>query len=418
MVLKRVKAGKSGLILVIGGGAAGMMAAIQAKKQGAAVTVLERGERVGRKLSQTGNGRCNLTNTGAAPCHYHGDGAEVFCRDALTTFSPACVMEEFSSLGLLMHEEYGGRVYPYCNRADSVVDILRFTLDALDIPVKIQCTVTGIRRGKGDFSVLYTQGEHHGILHADRVILACGGHAAPKLGGTDLGLKLAAGLGHTVRPCHAALVQLVTADRDAKALKGVRADGVVQLKAGGTLRQASGEIQFTEYGLSGPAVFDIARAASAMAPVEIGIDLLPQVDEDALAGMLGRRCKALGNLTVNDLFTGILQNRLGRVCAQRAGLNLTMPLTKVTDAMLKACAHTAKDMKFTVTGDMGLEHAQVTAGGLCLHEFNPVTMESLRMPGLYACGELLDIDGDCGGYNLQWAWASGMAAGMAAGGKA
>jgi predicted Rossmann fold flavoprotein len=399
-------------VLIVGAGASGMTAALAASENPACrVILLERQVRVGRKLLATGNGRCNLTNLAAAPADYHGEDAS-FCAPALRAFGPEAARAYFRSLGLLTVAEPSGRVYPLSDQANSVVDVLRFALQRPNVELRAGCEVRCVWRRRDGFLLKTTLGDAEG----ERLIVAAGGAAGEKLGGTRAGYDMLVSLGHTCTPLRPSLVQLAVAGGATRALKGVRADGTVEVvSAGRVLARSEGEIQFTESGLSGPAVFEISRAASsADGPVTLRLDLLRSVAEDELLALLRARREGFPALTAENLLTGILHNRLGRVLAQSAGLSLSAPLSSLGDGELARAAGTVKRFELAFDYALGFESAQVTAGGVRTAEFDPETMASRLVPGLYACGEVLDVDGDCGGFNLQWAWSSGRAAGRAA----
>ena len=397
-------------VAVIGGGAAGKIAAIEAASCGACVHLFERQARVGKKLSVTGNGRCNLTNLGASPERYHGADRN-FVKPALGRFGVAETLRRFREMGLLTVSEPDGRVYPLSDTAGSVVDVLRFSLDAAGVTVHLASEVRSIRRTAGGFQIFDGETE----LTAEKLILACGGAAGEKIGGTSLGYRLLESLGHSVTPLRPALVQLRTGDTFCRSLKGIRADaGVIVLRGGKTVAETVGEVQFVEYGLSGPAVFEVSRAALEAKGTSVELDLLQEYDETEILQLLRERVRTRSRLTGDDLFTGTVQNRLGRILMKYAGCSGTAPVSTLSDAELRKLAHAAKHFRFDVTGDMGLPNAQVTAGGAKTSDFSPETLESRRCPGLYACGEVLDVDGDCGGFNLQWAWSSGALAGRSA----
>ncbi len=397
-------------VAVIGGGASGMMAALSAAEQGAETVLLERQARLGRKLAATGNGRCNLTNRYAAVSHYHGE-APSFCAAALEAMGVETTLRRFLDMGLLTTEEGDGRVYPLSDHANSVVDVLRFSLDAAGIEVRCGSVVERLEKADKGFSLLLG-GE---TFHADRVIAACGGRAGGKLGGVPDGYRLLESLGHHCTKLHPALVQLKTEGNLTRGLKGVRTQALVQvLRDGGIAAEERGEVQFTEYGLSGPAVFSVSREAVRKGESTVALDLFPELSTEELHGLLLHRVETRPKLCMEDLFTGMLQNRLGRVLVSAAGISGTLPLSEAVGLLWKLAGQ-AKRFAFHVVGDLGFDQAQVTAGGIRTSEFDPRTMESLVRPGLYACGEVLDIDGDCGGYNLQWAWSSGWVAGMNAG---
>lgn len=396
-------------IIVIGGGASGIMAALTAAEYSEnRVTLLERQQRIGRKLLSTGNGRCNLTNTGARAENYHGEDPR-FALPALEKFPPEAALDFFHKLGLLTVTEAGGRVYPLSNSANSVLDVLRFALERRGVILRTACPVLELRREGRGFAVLTEEG----TLHADCVIAACGGAAGEKLGGVMDGYKLLKPLGHKRTALFPALVQLVTEPEYPRSLKGVRADGRIWLTGGdAVLSESAGEIQFTDNGVSGPAAFDISRAASSCgAGAQVHMDFMRSYTADETAALLRRRREDLPELAASELFTGMLHNRLGRMLAKYAALDLNSPIGALSDKALAKAARCCKDFSLALKGTEGFAAAQVTAGGIRTDGFDPETLESLYIPGLFVCGELLDIDGDCGGFNLQWAWASGRLAG-------
>ena len=395
-------------VIVIGGGASGILAALTAAEDPAnRVLLLERQQRIGRKLLATGNGRCNLTNIGPLPGHYHGENPD-FAAPALERFGPMAVLSFFRDLGLLTTAEEGGRVYPLSNSANSVLDVLRFALDKAGVEQRCSCTVRNLRREKQGFTV-ETETER---LYADKLILACGGAAGAKLGGVMDGYQLAKALGHKRTGLYPALVQLLTEPDYPRALKGVRVQCSLRLKRKAfLLAKAAGELQFTETGVSGPAVFDLSRAAATGGEgLVLHIALLPQSGGELRALLQARRARYPA-LPAGEILTGMLHNRLGRMVVKYAGLNGATPLSSLSDGDLEKLADACADFCLPVTGTEGFDNAQVTAGGLRSSDFDPRTLESRLVSGLFACGELLDIDGDCGGYNLQWAWASGRLAG-------
>lgn len=397
-------------VAVIGGGAAGLMAALTAAQNGNRVFLLERQARVGRKLLATGNGRCNLSNASDPEGRYHGEGSD-FPLTALKGFDYTETIAFFRSLGLVTTVERDGRVYPFSDQAGSVVDVLRLSCDAAGVVTRTDFNVIRITPKSGGGFEAASDDE---VLTADRVIVCCGGLAGGKLGGTKSGIELLKALGHSCTKLYPALVQLKTDNSLVRALKGVRADSAIELrKAGEALARSAGEVQFTDYGLSGPAVFEISRAASTGGEgLAVHLDLLRFMSQEETEEMLHERQRSMPEQTTENLLTGILHNRLGRTVLKSAELPLTLPLSSLTGGDLRRIASAAKDFVCPVTGVLGFEGAQVTAGGVRTAEFSPDTMESRLVPGLYAAGEVLDVDGDCGGYNLQWAWSSGRLAGM------
>lgn len=395
-------------VLIIGAGASGMMAALTAAEDPHnQVTLLERQNRVGRKLLATGNGRCNLTNIHASAQHYHGNDPS-FVRMALERFSVEDTLSFFRELGLLTVTEESGKVYPFSDQANSVVDVLRFALEQRKVDLRCGCEVTAIgKKARG-----YTVKTAEESFYCDKLILACGGSAGSKLGGTDWGYKLLRSMGHSMTDLRPSLVQIKTDTIVTKSLKGVRADAGITLKRNGQIVvRNTGEVQFTDFGISGPAIFELSREVSQKGDQLLLLDLMRPWEEEAVLAMLLQRRERCPALAAEELLTGMLQNRLGKIVLKLSNVELPQTVSAFDEDALHRIARTIKYFPMTVTGVMGLELAQVTAGGILTAEFRADTLESRLCPGLFATGEVLDIDGDCGGYNLQWAWSSGRLAG-------
>lgn len=395
---------------VIGAGASGMTAALTAVRLGHEVTLYERQARVGRKLMATGNGRCNLTNTGAGPSNYHGEAPD-FVRPALEAFPSEAALDFFRGLGLLAREEWGGRVYPLSNSANSVVDVLRQALDAAGVELIAGDRVRELRRAGSGYSVTTESGDKRSF---DAVVVACGGLAGEKLGGGRDGYELLKALGHTRTALRPALVQITTEPMYPRSLKGIKADCALRVLSRGRLLASScGELLFTETGVSGPAAFDVSRAVSEAgdAKMELEIDFLRDYTSEEVLAHLQNRVKTAPELPASELLTGSVHNRLGRMLIKYADVEAVAPLSALSERELRTVAAACKRFKLPVRGTEGFANAQVTAGGIRTSEFDPRTLESRLCPRLFACGEVPDIDGDCGGYNLQWAWSSGVLAG-------
>lgn len=398
------------VIGIIGAGASGMAAAISAaENENVQVVLFERQSRVGRKLQATGNGRCNLTNLHACAGTYHGENSD-FTTPALQRFGVEETLRWFDSLGLYTVTESSGRVYPYSDQANSVVDVLRFALEKPNIRLMTCFEVTKVKYCAPGFSVESSKE----AVFCDKLIVACGGLAGTKLGGSMSGYQILVKLGHRCTKLRPNLVQLRADWHGCASLKGVRANCLAQIFHNGNLHAKScGEIQFTEHGLSGPVIFEISRdVCHEKGQWTCKLDLLPQLSYPQLLSLLQRRKET--SMTAEELFTGILHNRLGRVVTKEAGISFHAPIRMLEDWELEKACRCAKELSVLLTEPMGMDSAQVTAGGITTADFDEHTMQSRIVPGLFACGEVLDIDGDCGGYNLQWAWSSGRCAGEAA----
>ena len=399
------------IVGIIGAGASGMAAALSAAENpNATVILMERQARVGRKLSATGNGRCNLSNIFALNGGYHGEHPE-FILPAMHAFDPSATLRWFSDLGLYTVTEPSGKVYPYSDQANSVVDVLRLNLMKANIDLKLGFEVEKIQKTPDGFAVF---GQEEKVL-CDKLIIACGGLAGSKLGGTMSGYKLLGKLGHKSTKLRPSLVQIKTAWSGVASLKGVRANCHLQImKDGQVVRESAGELQLTEQGISGPVVFEISRdVCYGVGQWSACIDFLPDWTIEQLQQELMRRRET--NLPMEELLTGILHNRLGRVLTKMAGVKGKEFVRSLGNREIEAVCASVKALELELTEPLGMDSAQVTAGGVLTDQFDANTMESRLVPGLFACGEVLDIDGDCGGYNLQWAWSSGRCAGLNAG---
>lgn len=381
-----------------------------AENKNCSVILMERQARLGKKLSATGNGRCNLSNLHASEGGYNGDDPH-FHEYALEKFPPEETLQWFADLGLYTVAEPSGKIYPYSDQANSVVDVLRFSLEKENIEVLTDFEVMKVKKTGETFSVTAKDR----TLEFDKLIIACGGLAGTKLGGTMAGYKLLRAFGHKCTKLRPALVQVKTSWPGVSALKGVRANCRAAIYHNGKQqRQSTGEVQFTEFGLSGPVIYEISRdACQGSGEWECTLDFLPDIPAEQLRGLLlKRRATAL---KAEELCTGILHNRLGRVLVKEADIRGNTPISSLTDGQIEDIVSLTKGFTVSLTEPLGMDAAQVTAGGIVTSEFDPQTMESRLVPGLYACGEVLDVDGDCGGYNLQWAWSSGRLAGKSAG---
>lgn len=410
-------------VLIVGGGASGMAAAITAAShlpQGS-VTVLERGARVGRKLLATGNGRCNLTNRLAAEDRYHGKDP-AFVRSAFRRFPVKSNLDFFYKMGLMTVEEEDGKMYPRSLQAAAVLDILRLEMERLGVQVQTDVEVRGIKKTGNGFLLDGTDLKTGEVKRwsARKVILACGGEASGGLGGSDLGYRLLKSLGHPVTARLPGIVQLKTDVTATKGLSGSKFDAALTLTEGRRIiRQEQGELLFTDYGVSGPPVMQLSASAARLLDsgrkAQLFIDFAPDLAQERITGMLTGRRKARPDKRLEDFMTGFVPKRLGQCLLKTAGVQpLSRPASSLSDAECGEVARLMKAFPLAVTGTNGMKNAQVTIGGAETAFFDPETMESRLVPGLFVTGELYDIDGDCGGFNLQWAWSSGRLAAEAA----
>lgn len=378
-------------IAVIGAGASGLISAVLLKKSGNEVVVFEREARAGKKLLATGNGRCNLSNAEISVDRYHGE--PLFSEFALMQYNQYVFSDFMDSIGVPVITEDSGKMYPRSLQASSVLDMLR--LAAGDV-LRCDTSVTKLVPYKKSIGVVTDKGEEK----FDKVIVCVGGKAAQKLsGGGSYNLLL--DLGHSMTKLSPAIVQLKC--KGTKALEGIKINANVKLSG----KTEYGEVLFTSYGLSGPPILQLSRDAVGKT---LELDLAPDLNFKEITDYLIQKRK-LAYLTAENLFTGFMNKILGREILRAAGI---MPFSKsageISDREIKSLASLIKSFKFEIEAHNGFDNAQVTAGGIKCSEFNDKTMESKKVPGVYAAGEVLNIDGDCGGFNLQWAFSSACAA--------
>lgn len=401
-------------IAVIGAGASGMAAAITAARRGAGVTLLEAQPRVGRKLLSTGNGRCNITNAGITPAHYRSRDNDL-AADILGRISTDEVLDFLRSIGLECFEEREGRIYPRSEQAAAVLDMLRAELELLKVQTISDCRVTQIRRCKGIFELMH----QNGTIKAKRIVVACGSSAAPQLGGCTDGVTLTKPLGHKAIPFTPALVGLKVDSPHLKALKGVRwRCGLTLLHKGRSIFTEKGEIQFNEDNLSGIVTMQMSsRIAGLEGNCILRADMLPEYTPEQTEKLIRQLCRRQGHMPLESFLAGVLNKRIAVCILKQAGISgLARPASQLKDRDIAAIVSVIKGWCFPVTGNCGWKTAQVASGGLVLQQFDR-DLQSTVVPGLYACGEVLDCDGDCGGFNLHWAWCTGIIAGRAAAGR-
>lgn len=404
-------------IAIIGGGASGMMCAINAKHRlletgkNARVILIEKNARAGKKLLSTGNGKCNLTNTNEDINAYHSHDIDAVCS-VLKCFDVSSITDFFNKLSLTTTVANATCVYPRSMQASSVLDALRFEIQRLGIEILCEHEIKKITK-KDD---LYTIHSGASEITADAVVIASGSSAS---GGSDIGLKLLKSFGHKIYSTYPALCAVVCEGEITKMAKGMRAyAGISLLSDGKCIRKEMGEVLFCDYGLSGIAVMQLSGYISEIfneskkCCLTLSVDLASEYDESALLCELKNRRDNLSYLTLENLLCGFLNKRIAMAAIKYANVaSLSENISSLTDEQLKKIAHTLKHFDLKVVGTKGAQDAQVMGGGASLLDFNINTLESKKSSGLFACGEVLDVYGDCGGYNLTWAWASGAVCG-------
>ncbi len=400
-------------IAVIGGGASGMMAACQAAQRGHRVILFERQKKLGRKLLVTGNGRCNITNRGLDVSRYHGHNPS-FVQNVLGRFGLEETVAFFEEAGIPFAEGRDGKLFPSSLQAQAVQRILEYELQRRGVEVLLHRRVDAIRPGKGCWGVITASQENHSF---DSVILAAGSCAYPQLGASRSGYELAASLGHTVYEPFPAIVPINIPLKILHRLEGIKWDCRLTAAEGSkSLCQSEGELLFTKYGLSGPVSLDVSRAVNARIteggrPVLI-VDFFPQFSGEELRMTLERLWKD-GRKTAAFSLLGILKERMPEVLLSVAGIDPAKTVKTLSRNERAQIANSLKALTLESGSPRSFSEAVVAAGGVDVEEINPASMESKLVENLYLTGELLDIDGDSGGFNLQFAWSTGALAGMA-----
>lgn len=389
--------------MIIGGGAAGLFTAIRLKQAclSATVTLLEGSDRVGRKLLTTGNGRCNVSNTDLNGSRYHGDPD--FAERIINNFDFSAQRSAFENLGIMFCELEDGKVYPRSLQAGSVVDALRYRAEELGVEIHVNSRVTEVKRTSEGFSVTAGGREYN----CRTVAVATGGQAGGRLGSCD-GYAILRSMGHKIEKIFPSIVQIKTTPETVRQLKGIKVMANATISSALGVRTEYGEVLFCDYGLSGPPILQVSRLAEGENAV-ISLDVLPDIPELEIKNELLRRSEMFGNRPLSELFLGFLNKRLGQVVLKSAGLDINSPCGEITEKTALKISAILKSWSFKVTGTTGFENAQVTAGGAQTTQFFDCCM-SKKAKGLFAVGEVLNVDGDCGGFNLAFCWASADAA--------
>lgn len=397
-------------IAIIGAGPAGIMAAIFAAKSGQKIVLLEKNAQTGRKILATGNGRCNLTNRYITADNYHGADGD-FTAGILEQFDNIKTIEYFESLGLILKEEDRGRIFPRTNQASSVVEALNHELQAENITILTNFTVKNI--SKDDLWQIDSVDAK--TITVRKLILATGGKAAHYLGSSGDGLFWSRNLGHTLTPIYAALVPIEIAEEWPKEAQGIKITAKVQVVFDDKIiSEKLGDLLFTHFGVSGPAVMSQAgKIAPLLEKGQAGllIDVFPESSIEKLSEQLTNILANSGAKAIKNALLGIAPANLLPIILRNAGVNPDKKAAEISKEERNAIIENIKSMKLTVKKIRPLKEAQVTAGGVDLSQVNPKTLESKIIPDLYFAGEILDVDGDSGGFNLQWAWSSGYVAG-------
>ena len=400
-------------VAVIGGGASGMMAAVTAASGGAHVILLEHKDRIGKKILSTGNGRCNFTNTHQEPICYHSEDP-LFPWKVIEKFNAQAVISFFLQLGVYSKNR-NGYIYPNSDQASAVLDAFRMELDRLKVEIRTGIECREIRPGKKGFSILTDQEP----VRADRVILCAGSKAAPATGSDGSGYDLAKKLGHRILPVLPALTALKCEEKFFKSIAGVRANGSVSIWSDGEcIAKDTGEIQLTDYGISGIPVFQVSRYASQLLyekkETDAMLDFMPDFTKAQTNAFLRARAQTRPDKSAEMFLIGLFHKKLCDLWIRLSKIPRQRKAGKLTADEIACLTDLIKVFRVRIQETNSYDKAQVCCGGIDTREVDPETLESVYVPGLYFAGEILDVDGMCGGYNLTFAWASGYAAGRSA----
>ncbi|MBC7959303.1 MAG: NAD(P)/FAD-dependent oxidoreductase [Vallitaleaceae bacterium] len=399
-------------VIIMGGGASGMMAAIIAARLGSKVTILERCDRIGKKILATGNGRCNLTNTTVDESNYFiKEPHKGFVNQILDQFNVQTTLDFFHGLGIEIVEKEDGKLYPRSDQASSVLAVLMAELEHLKVEILCNQTVQAVEVDKS--IRVQTQDQK---FYCNKFVVATGGKSTPELGSDGSGYTLAKELGHTLTPVFPSLVQIKTDYPYLKHLKGTKIQGCARLhnEKKEVLQTEVGEILYTDYGISGPPILQISRIASDRIhqnlDTYVTIDLIPEIEIDELDLLLRSRFEQMPYKSAENILIGLINSRLIVPMLKTAEVALSKKAADFSKAERKNLCKAMKNACMKVTGINPWNQSQVTAGGVALSEVSK-DLESRLKPNVYFCGEILDVDGLCGGYNLQWAWSSGAVVG-------
>jgi len=406
-------------LIVVGGGASGLMAALIAKDFGIDVAIIEGTDRIGKKILVTGNGRCNISNKNISYPYrcFHSEN-NTFVEEALNKFTVKDTENMFLSLGLPLVELENGKMYPKSLQASSVIDIFRMALDDRQIPLYSSCKINSINKNKN--FTLYSNNEEFKNFSCNKLILSCGGKSAVKTGSDGSGYKLCKSLGHSIVSTLPGIVQLKLDYPYLKALSGIKFDGSVSLLVNDEIvRTEVGEVLFTDYGISGPPIMQLSSYASKAlynsSKVTIRLDMFPYESKEDVENFFSSHFSMFNYRGISSALIGVINKKLIPTILKDVGIkDIHLPCSNIDWKHINKLINRFKEWDFNCIDTNGFPNAQVTVGGINTSEVNNMRLESKLVKDLYFCGEILDVHGDCGGFNLQWAWSSGYLAAKSA----
>ena len=407
-------------IIIVGGGAAGLVAAVCcAKKLGGKnrIAVVEKEFKLGKKLLATGNGKCNMTNENMS-VNFYNEAAETTVKNVISKYSTNKIIAFWNSIGLICKADSFGRVYPYSGQASAVLDILMLNLKYYNVDIYCETEVTSIIPEKSGYRLT----SKNNSFFAQKLILSTGGKVQPSLGSNGASYRFAEALGLKCSPVFPSLAPIPCSNKYLAVMKGVRTPATVSLKADNrTLRTEQGELQLNEKNISGICIFQLSRLVNEYFAlksiggvkyknISVMVDFMPDYSTEEIENILKKRRKQMPDIKVSDLFRGIINKKIGLYLVKKLKINSDTEINSITDEEIELIANEIKASEFIPEAMSGINSAQVTAGGIELSEIEK-NMQSVKYKNLYIIGEALNVDGLCGGYNLHWAFASGIIAG-------
>jgi len=397
-------------MIIIGAGAAGLCAAIVSARAGKSVLLLEQNNKIGKKILVSGNGKCNITNKYIDLNRFHSQNPD-FVAEVLEGYDFAVVEKFFTSLGLVLIEDKEGKMFPMSLQASSVVSHLEYEAKKLGVEILCDCAVTDIEKKSNIFTVKTSQG----TKTATQLVLASGSPAAPQLGGSNSGYALATKMEHTLIRRHPSLVQLCSEESWVKACAGVKVAGLAKLYANGEyITEKKGDLLFTNYGISGLAILDLSREVSTRLAnydyCELSLDLMPELSKEKLTNILLTRVQKESEKPIALWLEGVINKKLISIILEQSKSRVKIE-KELNRKEINKLVHAIKNLKLSINDTKGFKGAEVATGGIDTNEINPQTMESKLVPNLFFAGEILDVDGDRGGFNFHWAWVNGLRVG-------
>lgn len=397
-------------MIVVGAGAAGLIAAITSARAGHTVTLLEQNNKIGKKILVSGNGKCNIDNKYITTNRFYGQNPD-FIEKVLEGYGVEVVEKFFTSIGLELIEGKEGKIFPMSLQASSVVELLEYEAKRAGVKIVCDCAVTSISKEAATFTVETSQGPKH----CKKLLLASGSPAAPQLGGSNSGYAFATKMGHSLIPRHPSLVQLCSEEPWVKACAGVKVAGVAQLYANGEyITEKKGDLLFTNYGISGLAILDLSREVSIRLAnfdyCELNLDLMPELSKEKLTNLLLSRIGEGNEKPIEIWLHGVLNKKLIPIILEQSKCKAKQE-NDLNRKEIGKLVYTIKNLKLSISDTKGFKGAEVATGGINTMEVNPQTMESKLISNLYFAGEILDVDGDRGGFNFHFAWVSGLRTG-------